>query len=61
MIEGERKNRTLWVFGLDGVSVALAVALAVLALQDDVARRRRSCGAGRRSWKGSRGGWRTIC
>ena len=33
MIEGERRSRTLWVFGLDGVSVALAIALAVLALK----------------------------
>jgi signal transduction histidine kinase len=45
MIEGERRNRTLWVFGLDGVSVALAIALAALALktlarQEAVVRRR---------------------
>jgi signal transduction histidine kinase len=33
MIEGERKSRAFWVFGLDGVSVALAVALALLALK----------------------------
>jgi signal transduction histidine kinase len=33
LIEGERKNRAFWVFGLDGVSVALAVALALLALK----------------------------
>ncbi len=50
----------LWVFGLDGVSVALAVALALLALktcrrQEAVVLRRR------RSWKASRGGSRTIC
>ena len=32
-IEGERKSRLLWIFGLDGVSVALAIALAVLALR----------------------------
>src|SRR4029079_8278244 len=31
MIEGERKTRAFWVFGLDGVSVALAIALALLA------------------------------
>ena len=42
-----------------GVSVALAVALAVLALKTCRARRR-WCGGGRRSWRGSRGGWRTI-
>jgi signal transduction histidine kinase len=45
MIEGERRRRTLWVFGLDGVSVALAISLAVLALktlarQEAVVRRR---------------------
>ena len=44
-IEGERRTRTLWVFGLDGVSVALAVALAGLALrtiarQESLRRRR---------------------
>ena len=33
MIEGERRSRTLWVFGLDGVSVALAISLAALALK----------------------------
>ncbi len=33
MIEGERKTRAFWVFGLDGLSVALAVALALLALK----------------------------
>src|SRR5436190_10540310 len=33
LIEGERRTRTLWVFGLDGVSVALAISLAVLALR----------------------------
>jgi len=33
MIEGERRTRTLWVFGLDGVSVALAISLAALALK----------------------------
>ena len=33
MIEGERHRRMLWVFGLDGVSVALAISLAVLALK----------------------------
>jgi signal transduction histidine kinase len=32
-IEGERRRRLLWVFGLDGISVALAIALAVLALR----------------------------
>jgi len=45
MIEGERRRRMLWVFGLDGVSVALAVSLALLALktlsrQEAVVRRR---------------------
>ena len=45
MIEHERRSRTLWVFGLDGVSVALAISLAVLALktlarQEAVVRRR---------------------
>jgi signal transduction histidine kinase len=45
MIEGERRRRTVWVFTLDGVSVALAIALAVLALktlarQEAVVRRR---------------------
>ena len=45
LIEGERRTRTLWVFGLDGVSVALAVSLAVLALrtlsrQEAIVRRR---------------------
>jgi signal transduction histidine kinase len=44
-IEGERKSRLLWIFGLDGVSVALAIALAVLALRtvtskEEVMRRR---------------------
>lgn len=33
MIDGERRSRTLWVFGLDGVSVALAISLAALALK----------------------------
>ena len=33
LIEGERKSRAFWVFGLDGISVALAVALALLALK----------------------------
>jgi signal transduction histidine kinase len=33
MIEGERRRRMLWVFGLDGVSVALAIVLALLALK----------------------------
>jgi signal transduction histidine kinase len=33
MIEGDRRSRTLWVFGLDGVSVALAISLAALALK----------------------------
>src|SRR5689334_21243612 len=28
MIEGERRSRALWVFGLDGISVALAITLA---------------------------------
>jgi signal transduction histidine kinase len=32
-IDGERRRRLLWVFGLDGISVALAIALAVLALR----------------------------
>ncbi|HEY4187568.1 MAG TPA: ATP-binding protein [Polyangia bacterium] len=32
-IEGARRRRMLWVFGLDGVSVALAVLLAMLALR----------------------------
>ena len=45
-IEGERKSRLLWIFGLDGVSVALAIALAVLALRTVASReavvRRRS-------------------
>jgi signal transduction histidine kinase len=45
MIEGERRRRTVWVFGLDGVSVALAISLAALALktlsrQEAVVRRR---------------------
>ena len=45
MIEGERRRRTLWVFGLDGISVALAITLASLALktlarQEAVVRRR---------------------
>ena len=44
-IEGERHTRTLWVLALDGVSVALAVALALLALrtitrQESLRRRR---------------------
>jgi signal transduction histidine kinase len=44
-IEGERRSRLLWVFGLDAVSVALAVALALLALRllaakEAIARRR---------------------
>ena len=33
LIEGERRSRALWVFGLDGISVALAITLAVLALK----------------------------
>jgi len=33
LIEGERRTRSLWVWGLDGISVALAVALALLALK----------------------------
>jgi signal transduction histidine kinase len=33
LIEGERQRRLLWVFGLDGVSMGLAVALAWLALR----------------------------
>ena len=33
MIEGERRTRAFWVFGLDGVSVALAISLALLALK----------------------------
>jgi signal transduction histidine kinase len=45
LIEGERRRRSIWVFGLDGVSVALAITLAVLALktlsrQEAVVRRR---------------------
>jgi signal transduction histidine kinase len=45
MIEGERRSRTLWVLALDGVSVALAIALALLALktvsrQETMVRRR---------------------
>ena len=45
LIEGERRSRMLWVFGLDGVSVALAIALALLALktvsrQEAIVRRR---------------------
>src|SRR5436190_4561480 len=45
MIEGERRRRSIGVFGLDGVSVALAITLAVLALktlarQEAVVRRR---------------------
>jgi signal transduction histidine kinase len=32
-IEGERQRRLVWIFGLDGISAALAVALAVLALR----------------------------
>jgi hypothetical protein len=32
MIEGERRQRAFWVFGLDGISVALAIVLAMLAL-----------------------------
>jgi signal transduction histidine kinase len=44
-IDSERRRRTLWVFGLDGVSVALAIALAVLALRtlsgnEEIVRRR---------------------
>jgi signal transduction histidine kinase len=44
-IEGERRSRTAWVFGLDGVAVALAIALAVIALrtiarQEELRRRR---------------------
>jgi signal transduction histidine kinase len=45
LIEGERRTRSLWVWGLDGISVALAISLAVLALrtlarQESVVRRR---------------------
>jgi len=32
-IEGERRRRLLWIFGLDGLSAALAVALAMFALR----------------------------
>jgi signal transduction histidine kinase len=32
-IEGERRRRAFWVFGLDGISVALAIVLALLALK----------------------------
>jgi signal transduction histidine kinase len=32
-IEGERRQRLLWIFGLDALSAALAVALAVFALR----------------------------
>jgi signal transduction histidine kinase len=32
-IEGERRRRLLWIFGLDALSAALAVALAVFALR----------------------------
>jgi signal transduction histidine kinase len=44
-IEGARRRRMWWVFGLDGVSVMLAIALAVLALrtitrQEDLQRHR---------------------
>jgi len=46
MIEGERRTRMFWVFGLDGVSVALAIALALLALKtllrNEAMERRRS-------------------
>jgi signal transduction histidine kinase len=45
LIEGERRSRALWVFGLDGISVALAITLAALALktlarQETILRRR---------------------
>jgi signal transduction histidine kinase len=33
LIEGERRQRAFWVFGLDGISVALAIVLAMLALK----------------------------
>jgi signal transduction histidine kinase len=33
MIDGERRSRMFWVFGFDGISVALAIALALLALK----------------------------
>ena len=59
-IEGERHTRMLWVLALDGVSVALAVALALLALRT-ISRQEASCGAGPRSWRVSRGASRTIC
>jgi signal transduction histidine kinase len=44
-IEGERRSRMLWVFGLDGLSLVLAVVLALLALrtiarQESLQRRR---------------------
>ena len=46
MIDGERRSRMFWVFGLDGVSVALAIALALLALKtlarNEAMERRRS-------------------
>jgi signal transduction histidine kinase len=45
LIEVERRSRALWVFGLDGISVALAISLALLALktlarQESILRRR---------------------
>src|SRR5262252_295351 len=45
LIEGERRTRSLWVWGLDGISVALAISLALLALktlarQEAIVRRR---------------------
>lgn len=44
-IEGERKTRMWWVLAMDGISVALAVALALLALRtiarQEALRRRR--------------------
>src|SRR5215467_10260067 len=45
LIDGERRTRSLWVWGLDGISVALAISLAMLALrtlarQESILRRR---------------------
>ena len=55
----QQRSRMVWVAGLDGLSVGLAVLLAWLALRTVTAQERLTS-SDPRSWRASPGAWRTI-